>query len=182
MSMLPPAIPALALALTAAACAQQQQVVFEPSRKSAAELRAMQVRVVDGEPEAVMRGVVATLHDLGYRITRIEADSGTVSATRKAALRMAVVVQAKPPDRSVVRANATLLGVGREGQVDSPEFYAANFFRPLGAALHRDLALLSAHDDAPEAVRPVAERTSSRLSPGTEGPPPSSPPAQELPR
>lgn len=152
----------------AAGCAQHPSVEFVPSRKSATELRAMQTRAIDGDTDKVVRGVIATLHDLGYRITRADAESGTVSATKQTALRMAVVVQDRPPGRSIVRANATIVGLGREAQVDSPEFYAANFFRPLGEMLQRDLALLSDQEQVPDAAQPVAER-SSRGTAATTG-------------
>lgn len=165
----------IALALSIGACAQQSTDNFIPSRKPATELRAMQVRVIDAEPDTAMRGVIATLHDLGYRITRADAETGTVSATRQTSLRMAVVVQPRPPRQSIVRANATLIRLGREAQVDSPEFYAANFFRPLGDTLQRNLALLGEGDVVPDPARPLAERLTSRLVPATGASSPSAP-------
>jgi hypothetical protein len=128
-----------------------------PSKKSAVELRSIQSRVVPADQDTTVRGTIATLHDLGYRITKVEQDAGTVSATRQTALRMAVVVQPHLSGQSVVRANATLVGLGREAQVDSAEFYRANFFEPLGAAMQRSLADVPTDIATPAAVRPVAE-------------------------
>jgi hypothetical protein len=165
----------LVLVLNVAACVQQPSIKFEPSRKSAVELRAMQVRVVDAESDMVMRGVITTLHDLGYRVTRVDAGARTVSATRQTALRIAVVVTERPQNKSVVRANATMVAVGREAQVDSPEFYSADFFNPLGETLRRDLASIGEHDEAPEPMPPVAETTHSRSGPSTTSGSPSTP-------
>ncbi len=166
--------------LTLAGCAQQRQMEFVASRKPATELRIMQTRVVDGDADDVMRGVIATLHDLGYRITRADAATATVSATREASLRLAVVVQPRPPGQTVVRANASLLGVGREAQIDSPEFYTRNFFTPLAEMMQRQLARIAEADAAPEAARPIAERAPARS--GSRAAPPPASETQETPR
>lgn len=152
----------LALLAPLAACATAPETQFIPSRKSAVELRTMQARAVDTDADTAMRGVIATLHDLGYRITRVEPDARTVSATRQTALRMAVVVQPREASRSTVRANATMIAPLQEAQVDAPEFYQRNFFEPLGATLGRMPMAVSAEDDAPEATRPVAEVNTAR--------------------
>ncbi|MFC7541631.1 hypothetical protein ACFQU2_22180 [Siccirubricoccus deserti] len=111
----------LLLLIGVAACAQQQTVEFLPSRKGAEELRAMQTRVVAGEPDEVARAVIGTLHDLGYRITRADAETGTISATRATALRIAVVVRPRPPGQVAVRANATIVALRQEAQVDAAD-------------------------------------------------------------
>ena len=147
----------LAMVLALGACAVTPTVAFVPSKKSAVELRAMQTRLMPGDDNTVMRGVIATLHDLGYRITRAETDAGTVSGTRMTTLRMAVVVRAGTSGQSIVRANATVLAPGREAQVDDPNFYGNNFFTPLAATTGRHLADAPEGNDVPEAVRPVAE-------------------------
>lgn len=144
------------------ACAGPPQTQFIPSTKSAAELRAIQVRSVPADADTTMRGVIATLHDLGYRITRVEPDARTVSATRATTLRMAVVVQPRGASESTVRANASLIAPMREAQVDSPEFYQRNFFEPLGATLGQTPTITAASDAAPEAPRPVAELNTTR--------------------
>lgn len=151
----------LILGLLLVACAQPQ-TEFLPSKKSAVELRAMQTRLVPGDANTVQRGVAATLHDLGYRITKADAATGTISGTRSTALRLAVVVQPRGPQDAVVRANATIVSLRREAQVDSPEFYAKLFFDPLGATLQRSLAALPDDVAAPEALRPVAELNTAK--------------------
>jgi len=147
---------AIALLGPVAACATPG-TQFIPSQKSAVELRAMQVRTVPAEADTTMRGVIATLHDLGYRITRVESDARTVSATRRTSLRMAVVVQPRGAAESTVRANASIGTFARQAQVDSSEFYQRDFFEPLQATMHRTLAALPMEEPVPEAVRPVAE-------------------------
>lgn len=137
-------------------------VQFEPSKKSAVELRSMQVKLVPGNQDTVMRGVVGTLHDLGYRITKVEVGAGTVSATRQTALRMAIVVRPKDADACVVRANATVISALREGQVDTPEFYQRDFFEPLGSTMQRQLATVPDDVTTPDPVRPVAELNSDK--------------------
>lgn len=153
---------ALAILVPLAGCATAPQSEFIPSTKSAVELRAMQSRTVPADADATMRGVIATLHDLGYRITRVEPEARTVSATRATTLRIAVVVQPRGANESTVRANATIIAPLREAQVDSAEFYRRNFFEPLGATLNRTLAEVRPDEGAPEAVRPVAEVNTAR--------------------
>src|SRR6478609_5790993 len=106
-------LPPLALVALLAGCAQPQ-TEFLASKKGAVELRAMQTRLVPGDANTVERGVAATLHDLGYRITKADAATGTISGTRSTALRLAVVVQPRGPTESVVRANATIVSLRKE--------------------------------------------------------------------
>jgi len=153
---------ALALLAPLAACAVTPETQFIPSQKSAVELRSMQARTVPADADTAMRGVIATLHDLGYRITRVEPEARTVSATRATTLRLAVVVQPRSPSESTVRANATMIAPLREAQVDSAEFYQRNFFEPLGATMNRSLATIRPDDAAPEAIRPIAEINTAR--------------------
>lgn len=154
---------ALVLAGAVAGCAaNQRHVEFIQSRKSAVELRSMQVRAVPADADTTMRGVIATLHDLGYRITRVDPDTRTVSATRQSSLRLAVVVQSRGRAESIVRANATVIAPFREAQVDSPEFYQRNFFEPLGETLGRLPVQLAAEVSIPDAPRPVAEINTAR--------------------
>jgi hypothetical protein len=149
---------AVAISASIAACSVgPPPTEFIPSKKSAVELRAAQGRLVAGNEDVVMRGVVATLHDLGYRITKVEAGAGTVSATRQTELRMAVVVRPKDATESIVRANATIVAVNRESQVDSAEFYEKDFYDELGGNLQRNIAALPDDVTPPEAVRPAAE-------------------------
>lgn len=152
---------AVAAAALLSACAQPG-VDFVASQKSAVELRAMQTRLVPGDSNTAMRGVVATMHDLGYRITKADAATGTVSGTRATALRLAAVVQPRGAGESVVRANATIISLRREAQVDAPEFYSRNFFGPLGATLQRELAAVPEEVSVPDAARPAAELNTAK--------------------
>ena len=156
-----PLLVAAAAAAHLSACAQPG-TEFVASQKGAVELRAMQTRLVPGDSAATMRGVVATMHDLGYRITKADAATGTVSGTRSTALRLAAVVQPRGAGQSVVRANATIVSPRREAQVDAPEFYSRNFFDPLGATLQRDLAAVPAEVPAPDAAHPAAELNTAK--------------------
>ena len=150
-------VSALLLLGSLSACAAAPQSQFIPSTKSAVELRSIQSRSVEFDADTTTRGVIATLHDLGYRITKVAPEARTVSATRQSTLRMAVVVQPRGNEESTVRANATIIAPGREAQVDSPLFYQRNFFEPLGATLGRMPGELSPSDAVPDAPRPVAE-------------------------
>lgn len=144
------------LLLSVAACAPPEGE-FIPSTRSAVELRSIQSRVVRGDSVTVMRGIAGSMHDLGYRITRADADTGVISATRATALRVVFVVRPRSASESVVRANATVLIAGREGQVDSGEFYSRNLFEPLSQFMSREFVALPEGVAAPEAERPAAE-------------------------
>jgi hypothetical protein len=159
--------------LALAACSvQPPPTEYIPSKKSAAELRSVQSRVVQENQDDVIRAVIGTLHDLGYRITKVESGAGTVSATRQTALRMAVVTRPRGANDSIVRANATIVALYREAQVDSAEFYRSNFFEPLEAAMQRRLADVPGDASVPDAVRPTAERnTAAERRTGAPQPP-----------
>jgi len=101
---------------------------------------------------------VSTLHDLGYRITRVDPGSGTVSATKADRLRVSAVVRGQDGNRSVVRANAVILAPpGRIYEVDAAEFYQVNFFAPLSAMLGREALGVQPTQIVPDAVRPTAD-------------------------
>ena len=117
----------------------------------------MQTRLVDGDAGPVTRGVIATLHDLGYRITKAEPGAGTVTATKLNTVRLTAVVRQRAPGQSVVRANAVVLMPRTETQVDEPEFYLRNFFAPLSATLGRNASAAPADESVPDAVRPEPE-------------------------
>lgn len=134
----------------------------------------MQSRIVDGDQNSAMRNVIATLQDLGYRITKAEAGAGTVSATRLTGLRLAAVVREHGPDQSIVRANATVLRLREEVQVDDPRFYLKNFFVPLGDTTGRELRVIPENETVPDAMQPVAEPLPGKR---TEQRPPANAPA-----
>ncbi|MGG7565225.1 hypothetical protein ACQ5SO_03550 [Rhodovulum sp. DZ06] len=151
-----PALAVIALAAAVSACAPAPGS-YVPSQKSAVELRTIQTRVLPVNADAAMRGVIATMHDLGYRITKVSPDAMSVSGTRQSALRLAAVVQPRGENSSAVRANASIVSPRLEAQVDSAEFYAQNFFRPLEAMIGRQVAEESLEAAPVEAMRPVAE-------------------------
>ena len=110
---------------------------------------------------------------LGYRITRADAEAGTVSATRLTGLRLAATVEERSRNQTIVRANASVLALGRETQVDDPNFYQANFFVPLGNTMARNLMVAPPDGSGPAAPRPVAERLpGQRQAPAASGEPP----------
>lgn len=159
------------LAKLAACAPPNQEIQFIPSKKSAAELRVAQTRLMPGSAETVVRDVIATLHDLGYRLTKAEPGAGTVSGTRQTALRMAVVVQPRSAQESVVRANATIVALRQEAQVDSAEFYQNNFFVPLQMLSRRDLLALPDDVTTPDPVRPATEFNTIKQREGASGRP-----------
>ncbi|MCK8788178.1 hypothetical protein M0638_27905 [Roseomonas sp. NAR14] len=165
-----PLVIAAVASMTLAGCAPQPpERQFQASTRSAVELRAMQSRMIDGEANTVLRGVIATLHDLGYRIDKAEPNAGTVTATKMNTVRLTAVVRQREPGRSVVRANAVVWQPRLETQVDEPNFYLANFFAPLAATLGRE-AFAAPEDGVPEAVRPAPDTSFRR---------PATPTAQE---
>ncbi len=150
---------ALVLLVFLSACVPSQEENFVGSTRSAVELRSMQSRTVDGQENLVARGVVATLHDLGYRITRVDAGSGTITATKNDRLRVAAVVRAQGQNRSVVRLNAAIaMPPNQVREVDAPEFYQSNFFGPLAAMMGRETFAVAADTEVPAPTRPLVER------------------------
>lgn len=145
------------LGLLAACVPREVEPTFRASAKSAVELRAMQSRVFAGDPDTMMRSVIATLHDLGYRITRAEPEAGTVTAAKRGLLRLTAVVRQREPGRVVVRANAVVPLPGVETQVDDPEFYLRNFFTPLAETIGAEAFAAPNDDSVPDAVRPERE-------------------------
>ncbi len=156
---------ALAAAAPMAACAGHTERRFESSQHSAVELRAIQSRLIDGNAPGVTRGVIATLQDLGYRITKAEPGAGTVTATKLNTISITAVVRQHGAGQSIVRANATVLMPGIETEVDAPEFYQRNFFAPLSAMIGRAAVADPADASVPEAVRPEPEGDPRRRRP-----------------
>ena len=125
------------------------------SKKSAVELRAMQARAFEtSDQNRILRAVIATLQDLGYSLDKVDASSGTVSATKLAALKLSASAYPHGPKQTVVRANALLRLEGMAYQVDAPEFYQKNFFEPLSAAMF--LSAISAPGES-EAQAPALQ-------------------------
>lgn len=148
----------LALAgLALAGCATTQSQTIH-SEKSALELRTMQSRIFEtGDTARVYRAVLATMQDLGYTITKLEPNAGTVTGDKLAQLTMTVTVYRRGTERSIVRANAIVKTQPQEHrahQVDAPEFYQQRLFEPLSKAL-----FLTAQDvDTDEELAPAGEQ------------------------
>lgn len=146
-------------ALSVAAC-QPKPPELVLSTKSAVELRSMQARRFEtGDEAKVYRAVIATMMDLGYAITSLEPDAGTVTGNKLAQLDLTVTVTPINDEQTSVRANA-IVKVGPQvqfapTQVDGPEFYQKRFFEPLSKALF--LEALYEPEDAPKDNKPLAE-------------------------
>jgi hypothetical protein len=83
-----------------------------------------------------IRTIIATLQDLGYNLDKVDAGSGTISATKLAALKMTASVYPRNPTQLMVRANAIVKAANvRDTQVDDPAFYQQDFFEPLSKAI-----------------------------------------------
>jgi ABC-type Fe3+-hydroxamate transport system substrate-binding protein len=153
-----------ALASTLSACAGQQGVV--PSQTSAPDLVSIQTRTVDLPADAAMREVLATMQDLGYRITEVDPDARTVSGTHKSdvfrldLLQLAVAVRPRDARSSTVRANAVVTELSSDSrmQVDGAEFYQRNFFGPFAELTGRRVVPFAAGETAPAVPWPADER------------------------
>ena len=136
--------------LALAGCATQQPEVIV-SGKSAVELRSMQSRAFEtGDKRTVYRAVLATFQDLGYTVTELESDAGTVTGDKLARLMLTASVYSRGAARTIVRANAIVkLGpqVQQGHQVDAPEFYQERFFEPLSKALFLEALRVEEADD-----------------------------------
>jgi len=128
-----------ALALMASGCAgSQKELPVIASTKSPVELRTIQSRLFDTpERSKTVRTVIATLQDLGYNIDKVDAGSGTVTATKLAMLKLSAAVTPRG-NRMSVRANAQVRLGPQSNQVDSAEFYQTLFFAPLSTAMFLD--------------------------------------------
>ena len=128
------AFAAIVIATLVSGCAKTEPPVIM-STKTPVELRAMQSRIYETTDRTkTVRSVIATLQDLGYNIDKVDAGSGTVSATKLAILRMSAAVSPRGP-RMAVRANAVVKDVRGFAQVDAPEFYQQLFFAPLSTTM-----------------------------------------------
>lgn len=154
----------LVLVLVLAACAPNGPPPTELSSKPALELRAMQTRVFETSDQLkTVRAMIAALQDLGYTLDKVDAGTGTVSATKLALLRLTATAYPRGEGRMVVRANAMVSANARNTQVDAPEFYQKYFFEPLSKALF--LQALEASDADAGSV-PAASATFAPATPG----------------
>jgi len=131
------AVVAVLLCTGLAAC-QSAQPTTIMSTKSPVELRAMQSRAYDTtDRNKTLRTIVATLQDLGYSINKVDADSGTVTATKFSILTLTASIYPRGTTQTVVRTNAIvkLENKNTDNQVDEPAFYQQFFFEPLSKAM-----------------------------------------------
>jgi hypothetical protein len=107
--------------------------------ESMLKLRSAQTRIFETtDRNRVMRGVVATLQDLGFMVTGADAVLGTVSGRKFTAdatgqvyeLRVTVTVRPRDERQMLVRANAEF----NNKPVEDPAAYQ-NFFNALGRSI-----------------------------------------------
>lgn len=133
------AFAAAALLGALAACATPGSDDVFAGGDSQLKLRSAQTRAFEtADREKVLRGVVATLQDLGFMVSGADAALGTVtgrrftsdSAGRTYDLRMTVSVRPRDERRMLVRANAEF----NNKPVEDPKAYQ-NFFAALGRSI-----------------------------------------------
>jgi len=143
----------IVLVLTLAACATNQPPPVVLSKKSAVELRSMQTRAFETSDEhKVYRAILSVMQDLGYAITSLEPEAGTVTGNKLAQLDLTASISSSNEKTTTVRANAvvklTPQKLAPTHQVDSPEFYQKRFFEPLSQALFLDAMYETKPDSA----------------------------------
>jgi len=121
----------LCAALAFASCTTTNENVLGDN-KSQVALRNMQSRSFEtGDKEAVMRGVISTMQDLGFIIDKADDKLGTVSGMSFSnRSKMTITVREQGKKAMVVRANATM----GTSSIDDPRAYQ-NFFDSLSQAL-----------------------------------------------
>jgi len=122
-----------------AACAKPGAGDVLSGGESMLKLRSAQTRAFETtDRNRVMRGVVATLQDLGFMVTGADAALGTVSGRKFTAdsagqiyeLRVTVTVRPRDERQMLVRANAEF----NNKPVEDPAAYQ-NFFNALGRSI-----------------------------------------------
>jgi hypothetical protein len=122
-----------------AACAKPGAGDALSGGESMLKLRSVQTRAFDTtDKNRVMRGVIATLQDLGFMVTGADAALGTVSGRKFTAdstgqiyeLRVTVTVRARDERQMLVRANAEF----NSKPVEDPAAYQS-FFNALGRSI-----------------------------------------------
>lgn len=148
-----PIIP-IVLVLSLSACVTNQPPPVILSKKSAVELRSIQTRAFETSDEhKVYRAILSVMQDLGYAITSLEPEAGTVTGNKLAQLDLTASISSSNEKTTTVRANAvvkmTPQKMMQSHQVDSPEFYQKRFFEPLSQALFLD----AMYETAPNSVK-----------------------------
>jgi hypothetical protein len=136
--MKPSSIAVLVLLGALAACAGTRNDQVLGGGEAALKLRSAQTRAFDTpDRNRVMRGIVATLQDLGFMVTGADAALGSVTGRKFTTgsgkvydLHMTVTVRPREPGQTLVRANAEF----NNQPVEDPQAYQ-NFFAALGRSL-----------------------------------------------
>lgn len=124
---------AMAVAVLLGGCvATTKQHVLDSSSESQLQKRSYQTRAFDTtEKEKVLRGVIATLQDLGFVIDGADFMLGSVSATKLDVYQLRITVSVRPRgEQMLVRANAQY----NVTPVEDPKPYQ-DFFDSLGKSL-----------------------------------------------
>ena len=124
---------ALLLALLLAGCATDPSREVLSGADNALKMRTAQTRAFEtSDKNRVLRGVVATLQDLGFMVTAADAALGTVTARKFTVesgvpydLRVTVSVRPRDADRMLVRANAEFNSKPVEDAHAYQRFFAA---------------------------------------------------------
>ena len=141
------------LIFSLAACVTNQPPPVVLSKKSAVELRSMQTRAFETSDEhKVYRAILSVMQDLGYAVTSLEPEAGTVTGNKLAQLKLTASISSSNKKTTTVRANAVVKTgtqkMAPSHQVDSPEFYQKRFFEPLSQALFLDAMYETTPDNA----------------------------------
>jgi hypothetical protein len=154
-------------AATLGGCEPPPPLVY--SQLGDVQLRAMQSRVYPiTDRNVALRAAISTLQDQGYSIDSVEANAGTVTATKLAQLRLSAAAYPRGTTQTVIRANAIVM-IGQQGhQVDSPEFYQQDFFDGLSRSVALNAAAAPADDASPAPA--VLAITPTSITPGSTRP------------
>ncbi len=156
----------VAILLMQAACTVDNAPVM--STKDPGELQAMQTRAfATPDRDRTLRQLIFTLEDNGYSIDKIDAQDGTVAATKNTALNLTAIVTPIQGFSTSVHADAMVnMPDGKQYQVDDPSFYSAYFFDPLS----RNLALAATQAPAarPQPATPPPPAYAAPLPPQSE--------------
>jgi len=103
----------------------------------------MQSRTFEEPDEKkVFRAILAVMLDLGYAVTSLEPNAGTITGNKLAQLTLTASIATSNENTTTVRANAVIKETPQKlsppHQVDNPEFYQKRFFEPLSQALFLD--------------------------------------------
>ena len=128
------AIPLLLMISLAACQMDSRQQILATSNSQAAQ-RAISTRVFDtADQQAVFRGVISSLQDLGFVIDRADNVLGTVSATRYGAQLVRLTVSIRPLGQTRIQVRAS-------GQLNQHELSDPAPFQRLFEALSQALFL-----------------------------------------